>query len=91
MAFNNLRPSDGPFVLDAGASVGVWITHNGGDDFGAQWIMADPIGPGTLTVTGMTKERRIQVPNRLVVIYSTSVTNTGNDFSLFSVQGGGNV
>jgi hypothetical protein len=90
VAFNNEHPADGPFVLSAGSSVGVWITFNDGDR-GAQWIMADPIGPGMLTVTGMTKERKIQVPNQLVVVYSTSVTNSGNDSSIFTIQGGGNV
>lgn len=90
MAFNNIHPADGPFVLSAGASVGVWISFRDGDR-GAQWIMADPIGPGVLTVTGMTKERKIQVPNQLVVVYSTAVTNTGSDFSIFTIQGGGNV
>jgi hypothetical protein len=89
MAFNNVHPPSGPFVLAAGASTGLWISY--GDDRGAQWIMADPIGPGKLTVSGMTKERKIEVPNRLVVVYSTSVTNTGSDFSIFSMQGGGNV
>jgi hypothetical protein len=88
MAFNNIHNPG--FVLSAGASIGVWITLSGGDN-GAQWIMADPIGPGALTVTGMTKERKIQVPNQLVVVYSTTVTNTGNDFSIFTLQGGGNV
>ena len=88
MAFNNIG---GPFTLDAGASTGVWIARTDGADMGAQWIMADPIGPGKLTVTGMTKERQIKVPNQLVVVYSTTVTNTGNDFSIFYLQGGGNV
>jgi len=89
MAFNGVRPADGPFVLSDGESVGVWIFFDG--DRGAQWIMADPIGPGKLTVSGMTKERQIQVPNRLKVVYSTTVTNTGSDFALFTIQGGGNV
>jgi hypothetical protein len=89
MAFNNVRMAAGPFMLSAGASVGVWIAF--GEDRGAQWIMADPIGPGVLTVTAMTKERKIQVPNQLIVVYSTTVTNNGSDFSLFSLQGGGNV
>jgi hypothetical protein len=90
MAFNNVQGLGGPFVLGSGVSVGVWISW-GSDDHGTQWIMADPIGPGRLTVTGMTKEKRIAVPNRLLVVYSTTVTNTGPDFSLFSLQGGGNV
>ena len=89
MAFNNVHPPDGPFVLAPGASVSIWISFD--QDQGAQWMMADPIGPGQLTVTGMTKERKIVVPNRLVVVYSTTVTNTGRDFSIFSMQGGGNV
>jgi hypothetical protein len=87
MAFNDIHNPG--FVLSAGASIGVWIDRGG--DNGAQWIMADPIGPGRLTVTGMTKERKIQVPNQLIVVYSTTVTNTGNDFSIFTIQGGGNV
>lgn len=86
MAFNNVQNAG--FVLSAGASIGVWIDLG---DRGAQWIMADPIGPGRLAVSGMTKERKIVVPNQLVVIYSTTVTNVGSDFSIFSLQGGGNV
>lgn len=90
MAFNGVQPPDGPFVLSAGESVGVWISFPDGDR-GAQWIMADPIGPGKLTVSGMTKERQIRVPNQLKVVYQTTVTNTGSDFALFTLQGGGNV
>jgi len=90
MGFNGVGSADGPYVLDAGESVGIGIAYDDGDH-GAQWIMADPIGPGKLTVSGMSKERKIVVPNRLKVVYSTTVKNTGYDYALFTVQGGGNV
>jgi hypothetical protein len=90
MAFNNLVPVDGPFVLSSGNQIGVNVTYPNFADMGAQWIMADPIGPGRFTVTDMSKERRIAVPNLLQVVYSATVKCTGTD-GLFSVQGGGNI
>jgi len=86
MAFNNV----GSFSLSDGAAVRIWVSWDT-EDHGAQWIMADPIGPGSLMVTEATKERQIQVPNQLRVVYWTTVTNVGSDSSIFSVQGGGNV
>jgi hypothetical protein len=53
--------------------------------------MADPIGPGALSVTNFTKERQIVVPNQLNVVYRATVTNVGPGDALFSLQGGGNV
>jgi hypothetical protein len=95
MAFNGLQPSGGPFVLADGASTQVWVRRNvsngHGSDLGAQWIMADPIGPGSLQVDNFVKQRNIVVPNQLEVVYLVTVTNVGFDDSLFSVQGGGNV
>jgi hypothetical protein len=90
MAFNHLVPAEGPFILSAGSQIGVNVTYPNFEDMGAQWIMADPIGPGQFTVTDMTKERRIAIPNRLHVVYGVTVKCTGSD-GLFSVQGGGNV
>jgi hypothetical protein len=90
MAFNNLMPADGPFILSAGNQIGINMWYEEFADKGAQWIMADPIGPGQFTVTDMTKERRIAVPNQLHVVYGVTVKCTGDD-GLFSIQGGGNV
>jgi hypothetical protein len=47
MAFNDLIPASGPFTLGPGQSMRlvVWF-GNPGDDHGAQWIMAHPIGNG---------------------------------------------
>jgi hypothetical protein len=47
MAFNDLQPAAGPFSLAAGQAmrVNVWF-GDPGDDHGAQWIMAHPLGNG---------------------------------------------
>lgn len=88
MAFNGL----GDFSLSDGSSMGVVVFFNGGaTDLGAQWIMADPRGPGVLQVTNFTKERRFVPPNQLRTFYWAVVTNTGLGVALFSLQGGGNV
>jgi hypothetical protein len=87
MAFNNV----GFFSLDSGSSGRYWLTRNDGEDFGAQWIMAHPIGPGTLEVSAFAKEHRIAIPNRLVTLYWVTVTNIGGDIALFSLSGGGNI
>lgn len=89
MAFNNVQPSDGPFSIGS-EPVRVWLTLGNSEDFGAQWIMANPIGPGSLEVSNFTKEKRIRVPNALDVIYWVTVNNDGED-TLFNIQGGGNV
>jgi hypothetical protein len=89
MAFNHIGS---PVALGAGSppiTVGVhW--DDGDGDRGAQWIMADPIGPGTLAVNNFVKERRIVVPNKLHVFYWATVTNIGADDALFTLHGGGN-
>lgn len=84
MSFNNV----GSFSLASGDQTRIWVSWN--DDYGAQWIMAHPIGPGSLGLSDATKERRIQVPNSLITFYWTTVTNEGADDTVFSVQGGGN-
>jgi len=86
MSFANV----GSFALSSGASLRIWMSYDG-QDAGAQWIMADPIGPGSLMVSEATKERQIQVPDQLRTVYWTTVTNVGSDISLFSITGGGNV
>jgi hypothetical protein len=91
MAFNGVMPSEGPFVLESGDAVRVWVSRNGGEDFGAQWIQAHPIGPGFLQVTDFAKEHRIEIPNRLITVYWATVTNIGSAFSIFSLSGGGNI
>lgn len=91
MAFNDVTPSEGPFALDSGNQLRVWIVRNHGEDFGAQWIQAHPIGPGFLQVSELAKEHRVEVPNRLITVYWATVTNIGPDFSIFSLSGGGNV
>ena len=91
MAFNGLMPPEGPFALSAGERTRVWVVRNGGEDFGAQWIQAHPIGPGFLQVSDFAKEHRVKIPNSLITVYWATVTNVGSDFSLFSLTGGGNV
>jgi hypothetical protein len=46
MSFNGLQPASGPFFLAPGASMRIWVRRNGGQDFGAQWIMAHPLRNG---------------------------------------------
>jgi hypothetical protein len=59
MAFNNLQPPSGPFFLNAGYSIRIWVQRDGGQDYGAQWIMAHPIPngqpPAELRVTDHSK------------------------------------
>jgi hypothetical protein len=69
--------------------VRIWLTRDGGADFGAQWIMADPYRDGVLEVSAFAKERRIKVPDSLTVLYWATVTNVGSFDALFSIQGGG--
>ena len=77
MGFNHLQPSSGPFLLGPGESMGITMWHGGGgrgqqggDDHGAQWIMADPVDinvnvpdsfPSTLQVNDFTKIRDLWV------------------------------
>jgi hypothetical protein len=89
MAFNDIQPTEGPFIIGAGP-VRLSIRYPNGDDHGAQWIMANPIGPGALEVSNFAKERRVRVPNGIEVFYWVTVTNIGED-TLFNIQGGGNV
>ncbi|MBC7705494.1 MAG: hypothetical protein H7274_16305 [Rhodoferax sp.] len=89
MAFNNIQPAEGPFIIGKGP-VRLFIQYPNGDDYGAQWIMANPIGPGALEVSNFAKERRVRVQNGIEVFYWVTVTNIGED-TLFNIQGGGNV
>ena len=100
MAFNQV----GDFWLAPGEAIRVHIARGklvpdeewGGEDFGAQWIMADGVGinPVRLMVSEHTKEkkalRRRPGPSGPVV-YSVTVTNIGEELAHFTVQGGGNV
>lgn len=93
MSFNQLQPPGGPFLLGPDASMRVWVRLGGnpGQDHGATWIMADPIGLGSLTVDGFTKEKRIIGPHgRTDILYWATVTNNDPVPVLFTVQGGGN-
>ena len=92
MSFNHLQPPDGPFILGPDGSMRVWVRFgNPGEDQGAQWIMADPIGLGSLTVDGFTKEKRIIGPHgRTDVRYWATVTNNDPVPVLFTLTGGGN-
>ena len=100
MAFNNV----GEFWLAPGESWRVHIARGslvnepewGGQDFGAQWIMADGIGidPVRLMVTEHTKEKkpiRVHAGSPSPIVYSVTVTNIGERVAHFSLQGGGNV
>lgn len=95
MAFNNVG---GPISLSAGNSVGVWIAYgNPGQDHGAQWIMANPIGrsPGALEVNGFVKRRQFLGGTDTSVSYEATVTciddgGSGYGFTLFDLSGGGN-
>jgi len=71
MAFDRLHPASGPFFIAPGESYVVWLRRGvrrtrdgdlGSDNYGAQWIMANPLPgqpqrPGRLTVSNMTKVR----------------------------------
>ena len=100
MAFNQV----GEFWLAPGQSTRIHIargnlineTEWGGEDFGAQWIMADGVGinPVRLMVTEHTKEKkpiRLHPGSSSPIVYSVTVTNIGNEIAHFSIQGGGNV
>lgn len=100
MAFNGLQPPSGPFFLAPGQSTRIWVMRPGGADYGAQWIMADPLNDGTpaaLTVNDFTKERDFEIQNTQgthfqnpFIRYWVTVTNTSAFPVRFSVQGGGN-
>ncbi|MEJ3405319.1 hypothetical protein WDJ51_11280 [Rathayibacter sp. YIM 133350] len=104
MSFNGV----GDFWLQPGASTRIALARGnlvpdeewGGEDFGAQWIMADPqhngrgSHEGRLMVSEHTKERKAirrhpDSPNP--VVYIVTVTNIGGEGCSFSIQGGGNV
>lgn len=99
MAFNNVQPPEGPFSLSVGDSVGVSIFYgNPGQDRGAQWIMANPIGrsPGALEVSGFVKRRQFLGGRDTAVTYEATVTciddgGSGYGLTLFDLSGGGNV
>ncbi len=99
MAFNGL----GNFWLAPGASVSIAVRFGalgegvdwGGEDRGAQWIMADSINirPAALLVKDHVKEkkpiRRPSAPSPIA--YSVTIVNIGPEHANFSLQGGGNV
>jgi hypothetical protein len=100
MAFHNV----GDWWLEPGKSTGVAIargtligdgSHWGGQDLGAQWIMADAknLSETRLMVSEQTKHKKQIVhpggPNP--VAYVAKVTNVGREAARFSIQGGGNV
>lgn len=100
MAFNQA----GEFWLAPGQATRVHIARGnlineaewGGEDYGAQWIMADGIGinPVRLMVTDHTKEKkpiRWHPGSPSPIVYSVTVTNIGEEVAHFSIQGGGNV
>lgn len=99
MAFNNIQPPGGPISLSVGNSIGVSIHYGDpGQDHGAQWIMANPIGrsPGALEVSGFVKRRQLLERETTSVTYEATVTciddgGSGYGFSLFDLSGGGNV
>ncbi|MBX3234911.1 MAG: hypothetical protein KF814_02055 [Nitrospiraceae bacterium] len=100
MAFNQV----GDFWLAPGQSIRVHLALGGlvnevewgGQDFGAQWIMADGVGinPVRLMVTEHTKEKkplRLHPGSPNPIVYSVTVTNIGEELAHFTLQGGGNV
>ena len=68
MAFNGLQTSSGPFSLDVGGQVQVWVVRDDGSDFGAQWIQASSIGPGTLQVDQFVKSRTINADGQSFLV-----------------------
>lgn len=100
MAFNGLQPASGPFFLAPGQALRLWVTRDGGSDFGAQWIMASPNDeghPAELTLSDFTKERAYRIGNTNgqffdpFIRYWVTIRNTGDYPTNFTVQGGGNV
>jgi hypothetical protein len=91
MAFNNVQPASGPFVLGPNGSTRVWIRFPNGRDNGATWIMADPIGIGSLTVSDFTKRKGVREREQVEVFYLATVTNNQPVPVLFTLQGGGNI
>ena len=106
MGFNGLQPASGPFFLAPNSSMRIWVLRNGGDDFGAQWIMAHPLEgiPGELEVSNFAKAREYAIVSvaengspqvvdgtgRTTIRYWVTVRNTGGTPVHFNVQGGGN-
>ena len=103
MGFNGLQPASGPFFLMPGNSMRIWVTLNGGEDFGAQWIMAHPLEgiPGELEISNFAKERDYEIVSeadgqivsgsgQTTIRYWVTVTNTGGTPVNFNMQGGGN-
>ena len=95
----------GWYYIYPGQSMGIelWFGEQG-DDRGAQWIMAHPVGAGegptgALEVSGLTKYLYFTEeefgPGSLVTYlgpyyrYGVTVTNTGNYAVYFLLQGGG--
>ncbi|TYK44119.1 hypothetical protein [Actinomadura decatromicini] len=98
MSFNGVRPPGGkPFALYAGdAPVRIWVERADGTDFGAQWIMANPVGGECLLeVSRFGKERYLRRGARgYSTRYWVSVAALYDSVIMpaqFDMQGGGNV
>lgn len=99
MAFHDI----GNFWLEPGESWRIGLARGnlttepewGGQDLGAQWIMADPKYGGAVEfiVRDHSKERKpMHSPGAAVtIVYSVTVFNAGSRRASFSLQGGGNV
>lgn len=96
MGFNGLQPSSGPYSLSVGNQTQIWISWPDGSDHGAQWIEANPVGPGSLQVDQFIKSRTISPDGQsFSVTYLCNVTaiddgGSGLGVTLFNLDGGGN-
>jgi hypothetical protein len=82
-------------IIAPGKCLRCWFTLDGGDDKGAQFIMAHPfynepfgagVGiPAELTVSDFTKAINLDGS----VAYAVTVCNTGSSIASFELQGGG--
>jgi len=76
----------------------ILLRFNGGkNDQGAQWMQANPVGPGTVHTGDFAKARTINPDGQsFTVTYSCTVIATDDGGSglgvvLFNIDGGGNV
>lgn len=102
MSFNQV----GRFFLKRNESTWVTLTFGVGEDKGALWIMAHPEvfsdvpgreripNWGTSQLEVSRFQKRVDLPRSTggaYVTYNCLVTNNGNNDTIFSLQGGGNI
>jgi len=82
MAFNNL----GFGTIAPGTAQRWWYRRNNGEDFGAQYCMANPLNPGgSLQVNDQTKVKE----NDGSITYWVTIHNIGGVTTNFNLHGGG--